>query len=387
MKKLWFVVFGIFIILLNLMSSDFEKRINDLRNLIKNNGYSALLLNSQRNFSWLTGGGENIVVLSSELGTVSLLLTENDLFLLTPNDEKKRFLEEELKGFNIKVKEYPWYKGIDGKEPFTIIKNIVKNNKIACDIPKYGFKSIEPEIAKLRLTLSENDIKRYKALGRDSAEAAEEVAFKIKKGMSEEEIRAMVSYELYKRNIIPTVLLIGVDSGIYNYRHVIPKGRRLKNFAQINICAKRGGLVVALTRLVYFGDIPQELKDKQEVAEQVYCEFLYNLKDGVKYSDIFKNAIDIYKKYGYENEWKNHHQGGSIGYNEREFIFTLNSNLIVKNNQAFAFNPTLPGAKVEDTVILKNNRVEIITYTGKWPYKRIEYKGKKIFVPEILVVK
>jgi len=367
-----------------LRAYEFETKVKKVREFMRTRGLTGMLLSTQRNFAWLTGGGTNTVVIASEVGTVSLLVTRKKVYLLAPNDEVHRFMDEELNGFEVEPVIFKWYQDIDHGEKLKLAEKL-GGPGLGSDLRIPGTIYIENQFKKLRYVLGRGEIERYREVSRLAAEAVEVVARKVKPGMSEEEIRALTAYELYKRGLIPTVLLIGVDEGILKYRHVIPKGRILKKYAQINICARKYGLVVAVTRLVHFGPLSEDIKKRQMVAEKVYAAFMYGLKPGAKISDVFKEAIAVYGKHGYPDEWENHHQGGAIGYNEREYIATLNSKEIVHLNQAFAFNPTLKGAKVEDTVLVSDKGIEVLTYTGKWPYKEVEYKGKKFKVPEILI--
>ncbi len=363
---------------------EFETKVRKVREFMLSRGLTGILLSTQRNFAWLTAGGTNTVVIASETGTVSLLVTRKKVYLLAPNDEVQRFMDEELKGFNVEPVVFKWYQDIDKGEKLLLSRKL-GGPGLASDLRLPDTIYIENQFKKLRYVLTSEEINRYREVSRLAAEAAEVVARKVQPGMTEEEIRALTAFELYKRGLVPTVLLIGVDEGILKYRHVIPKGRRLKKYAQINICAKKYGLVVAVTRLVHFSPLPESIKKRQEVAEKVYAAFMYGLRPGASVARVFKEAISVYGKYGHPDEWEKHHQGGAIGYNEREYIATLKSKEVVHLNQAFAFNPTLEGAKVEDTVLVTRNGVEVLTYTGKWPYKEVEYKGKKFKVPEILI--
>ncbi len=380
MKKL--LALAVFSLLI--MGGEFQTKLKKLRDFMEKEKLSSVLLSSQRNFSWLTGGGTSTVVISSEQGAVSLLVTPGAFFLIAPNDEVPRFTQEELKGFPVKVLSYPWYKGVEGDEVLRLAREY-GGPKIGSDLPREGTVFVGDKLKRLRYQLLPQEVGRYREVARLAAEAAEKAARELKPGMSEEAIRARVAYELFKRGLVPTVLLIGVDQGIMKYRHVIPRGRILRKYAQINICARKYGLVVALTRLVHFGPLPEEIKRRQEVAEKVYAAFLYGLTPGSNLSEVFTRAVALYERLGYPGEWKNHHQGGGIGYAEREFIVTGNSRERVHLNQAFAFNPTLAGAKVEDTVLVTEKGVEVLTYTGRWPYHFVEFRGRKFPVPEILV--
>jgi len=85
---------------------------------------------------------------------------------------------------------------------------------------------------------------------------------------------------------------------------------------------------------------------------KVDASFILNTKIGVKIADIFKNAISTYKEVGYPDEWKFHHQGGAAGYETRDYIATPDSLQIVQPNQAFAWNPSIKGAKAKILFLL-----------------------------------
>ncbi len=365
-------------------AKEFDLKVSKVRKFMKRESLTGMLLSTQRNFAWLTDGGTSTVVIASEIGTVSLLVTLKKVYLLAPNDEVRRFMDEELKGLNVEPVVFKWYEDVDSGKKLSLAKKL-GGPSLGSDLKLPGIIFIENRFKTLRYVLTPEEIKRYRLVAREAAEAAEAVAREIKRGMSEGEIRALTSYELYKRGLVPTVLLIGVDSGFMKYRHVIPKGRKLKKYAQVNICAKKWGLVVAVTRLVHFGPLPKKIRKRQNVAEKVYAAFMYGLRPGAKVSKVFREAVEVYSKYGYPHEWENHHQGGAIGYNEREYIATLNSKEVVHLNQAFAFNPTLEGAKVEDTVLVTKKGIDVLSYTGNWPYKKVKYKEKTYLVPDILI--
>ena len=62
-----------------------------------------------------------------------------------------------------------------------------------------------------------------------------------------------------------------------------------------------------------------------------------------------------------------HHQGGPCGYTEREWLITPSGEETVVLPEAFAYNPSLRGAKVEDTALVIEDAVEILTDTPTLP--------------------
>ncbi|MEK7251510.1 MAG: hypothetical protein AAB209_13925, partial [Bacteroidota bacterium] len=58
---------------------------------------------------------------------------------------------------------------------------------------------------------------------------------------------------------------------------------------------------------------------------------------------------------------------------------------IVQDRQAFAWNPTITGAKVEDTMIAYKDHGEIVTRADNWPMINVELNGKTYEQPGILI--
>jgi antitoxin VapB len=82
---------------------------------------------------------------------------------------------------------------------------------------------------------------------------------------------------------------------------------------------------------------------------------------------LFRVAADAYAANGFPGEEQLHHQGGATGYWEREWIATPTGTETVVNNQAFAWNPSIRGGKVEDTVLLHDGKIELLTPTPDLP--------------------
>ena len=89
------------------------------------------------------------------------------------------------------------------------------------------------------------------------------------------------------------------------------------------------------------------------------------------------NGLNIfYREAGAPHEIDLHHQGGTAGYGEREWIATPDGTQTVVNDQAFAWNPSIRGGKAEDTVILSDGAIEVITSTPDLPVIETAIDGK-----------
>src|SRR4051794_34365178 len=138
------------------------------------------------------------------------------------------------------------------------------------------------------------------------------------------------------------------------------------------LCARRHGLVASVTRLVHFGQMPDDLRDKMRAVATVDTHAIQATRPGVPVKDIFARIISAYAEVGYAEEWRYHHQGGPAGYEPREYLAKPDTKHAVEAVQAFAWNPSVPGAKSEDTFLVTNMGQELLTPTPDWPLQTIE---------------
>jgi antitoxin VapB len=178
---------------------------------------------------------------------------------------------------------------------------------------------------------------------------------------------ARVSAALLTRGIAPTVLLMATDERIRRYKHAVPRAGVLKRYGMLNLCARRSGLVVSITRFVHFGAVPAELPAAFEAAAQINAALQHATRNGALSAEIFAAAERAYATVGAADEIEKHHQGGPCGYAERDWVITPHGTERVTAPQAFAYNPSLRGAKAEDTVLLADNKIEVLTATPELP--------------------
>jgi antitoxin VapB len=96
-------------------------------------------------------------------------------------------------------------------------------------------------------------------------------------------------------------------------------------------------------------------------------------------------AQAAYAAQGFPGEERFHHQGGPTGYGEREWIATPEGTEVVVNNQAFAWNPSMRGGKVEDTVLLRDGTIENLTPTPELPSLPASVEGSNYVASGVLV--
>jgi Xaa-Pro aminopeptidase len=147
----------------------------------------------------------------------------------------------------------------------------------------------------------------------------------------------------------------------------------------LSVTAERGGLHASATRTVAFEDAPAWLENRHETATRVEATAIdatvraastragASAGGGGTAGDVFEAVVDAYDALGAAGEWRNHHQGGAAGYAGREWIASPGSDQPVESPMAYAYNPTVSGAKSEDTVLVTDDGAEVLTRTGEWP--------------------
>jgi Xaa-Pro aminopeptidase len=361
--------------------NEIQKKESRIREFLRSRGLDAVLLSSQANFAWATGGKQNYVGIASEMGVASLLITLEKKYVITNTIEKHRIMDEELKEMGYDLIDFQWF---DDAQKVNILKDFSQTMKIVSDDGFAGTANVAGEIAKLRYSLTEEEVSKYQWLGRKSGEAVAEVCRTIRVGDSEHHIAAHLASMLICQGIMPIVRLVAVDDRVFKYRHPIPTDKKLEKYAMVVLCARKYGLTASVTRLVHFGNLPDELRKKHDAVVRVDAVFLSSSKPGESAGNIFKTAQQAYADVGYPDEWEHHHQGGPTGYTPRDYRAIPGGAEKLVAYQAIAWNPSIAGTKSEDTIIISEDDTKVITESSDWPLIQVENGGKIWRRPDIL---
>jgi len=329
-----------------------------------------LLLKRNENIAWITGGAvEEVVCAAAETGVVSVLVTaEGKRFYLTTENEAPRAHDEEFGALDFEPVLFPWF-----ADDTNAAAAKLAGGPLASDTPGDGVRVVS--LYPLRAALTETEIARFRWLGAEVAAATVESLHEVEPGLSEYDLEAITTANLFKRGILPSVHLYGVDERIFKYKHAVPRGARLKNYGMLNLCARKWGLVISITRFVHFGKLSEELASRFASAARVNAALIAASKPGATSAALFKVAQEAYAAEGFPGEERFHHQGGPAGYAEREWVATPNGTQVVVDSQAFAWNPSIRGGKTEDTIIVSGGKVEYLTATPELPVLHAEVNG------------
>jgi Xaa-Pro dipeptidase len=330
-------------------------RQQELRELMERLELEALLLRRSTNFAWYTGGADNRVDHASPLGVADVLLTLDAEYIFTNNIEAPRMREEQTPHFE--VIDHPWY-----EDEVSDIRKVVGDAPLGTDFSLEGALDVSSEVAPLRYVLDPDALERYRKVGADAAAAVAEAASSLEPGMSEYEAAANLVAACRRRGLFPSVLLAATDERIARYRHPIPHGDIIEGRAMLVVSAERGGLYANITRMVHFEKPDAGLEQRQEACEVILGRMREEAtRPGRTLADAFADCRRFYAEAGFPDEWMLHHQGGMTGYASREIIATPQTHQEIRVGQAFAWNPSVTGAKAEETCVLSEGGPEVIT--------------------------
>lgn len=362
--------------------TEVAEKTERLQRMLEREKLGGVLLNAQHNFAWLTSGSTNGIDLSRENGAASLLVTaDGKRYILASNIEMPRMLAEEVLAADFEPVEYSWQ---DEKATASFVfekaKSLIAGGEIATDY------QIEGKVAQCRYGLTPDEIGRYRSLGKDAGAAAGRVIDNIAAGESEIEIAEKLRHELAIGGMTSVVTLVAADMRISQYRHPVPTANRWHKTLLLVTCAKRGGVIASLSRMVCIGEVPDELKIKTDAAAYVNACLMHATQPGMTGAELYQVAAKAYAETGFADEINRHHQGGAAGYRTRDWVAHPASGEVVQGDQAFAWNPSITGTKVEETCIVTGGGIEAITATNNVPVITTVIDGIEYRSPGVILL-
>ena len=365
-------------------SQEFEIKCERVRRFLSENGLDGVVLSRTDNFAWLGCGADSVVNSAGESGVGTLVAAGDSVALVANNIETERLMTEELAGLGIsRTVTFPWHNPAERDEK---ILDLIGSRSFVSDNGAGGLPPCPAGFESLRFQLTESEIERYIAVSLDTNAAMEAAARAVEHGMAEADVAALVSAEHRARGLLPIVVLVAADDRIRRWRHPLPKHEPVEQYVMMVVCARRQGLVAAMTRFVHFGPMPRDLARRHRAVCEVDAAMIAATRPGRTAAEVFGAAQTAYEKAGFPGEWQYHHQGGAIGYQPREYIAHATCAQPVVSDQAFAWNPSICGTKSEDTILVHEDGFELLTSpSDAWPVLKVEAGGQVIPRANMLV--
>jgi len=351
-----------------------------LDDYLDSEGLAAVWFAAPNNFAWLTGG-DNTVAHEGGTGAAAAGYDGSSVTVVTDSIEAPRLREEELDD-GVAVESYEWY-----ESDLATAVAAHSDRPAAADFDVPGFESVDGTA--LRQPLTDRQVERYRDLGETVAAAVESVARRTEPGHTERDVAAGLQRELTAAGLTTPVVLVGGAERAGSYRHYTPKEEPLGEYALLSVTAHRDGLYTSCTRTVAF-EPPEWLAERTRAAMRVEATALAATRAagraGGTAGDVFEAIQDAYDAVGWDGEWRNHHQGGAAGYAGREWFGTPEGDEPVVVPQGYAWNPTVQGAKSEDTHLVTGDSVDCLSATGEWPTRTVGAVGYELELPRHAVL-
>jgi len=342
-----------------------------IKKLLEEKNLSGVILTTHSNFKWLSCGRANDVLKNENASLVYFFITMDKKYFIASRSDSFRVMDEELDGLGYEAVLYNWY----NESAMDAVKRLGNYKKIGSDFISDSTVFIPDGIAAARAELTEFEIDRYKKTCEEYSALLTDYSLSIKPGMTEIEIANGLLYAGANRHIRFPALMVGSDERISLYRHPAATNKKVKNYILLATVVEREGICANVSRSVYFGAAPEELKVKQDVVNTIEAAYQSYSIPGITLGELFEKGKKAYEEAGYAGEWENHLQGGISGYSPLEFLALENSSVTVKENNIMCWNPTIKGAKSEDPIHITKNGPLQYTIDSRWPSK--EYSGQK----------
>lgn len=323
-------------------------RLDGLSALLGERGADAVVLRSRATFAWLTLGGLNHVVVGSEAGAVPLLVSRDGAWALAPRNEAARIADEELAGLPIEVRPVPWEDPAATEEA---------TRDLAGDAV-LGEADLGDALVDRRSQLAPFEHDRMRELAEDIATILDGLLPDVRRGDTEHVVAGRVAGALLAKGIRAPVLLVAADDRIERYRHPIPTDTPVLGRVMAVAVGERRGLHAAVTRIVNLGPPSPEIRRRAAATAEVLEAMRAATRPGATLDDVLAAARRAYESTGFRDEWRLHHQGGTIGYAPRERIATPGDVTELRAGMAVAWNPSITGTKLEATMIVTDGDPE-----------------------------
>lgn len=338
-----------------------QRHLDRLDALLEDRSLEAVWFARTNTFAWLTGGS-NTVDLGSEVGVAAVGYDGDDLEVVTSNNERDRFRSEQLPT-EVTIRSFDWWESslaaaVADRSP----------RPAAADFAVPGLETVDASVLRRPFTAADVDLAR--PMGTDVATAFETACRKLTSDTTERRASAILHRELVDAGFAVPCVLIGGQDRALKHRHFTPTSSPLGNYAIVTAGVERHGMYDSITRIVAF-DPPDWLAERHEVTARVHATALAATRmagrNGGTTGDVFEAIQRAYTELGHPDEWRNHHQGGAAGFAMREYIAAPHGDVAITLPMTFAWNPTIPGAKSEETVLVTESDCELLTRTDDWP--------------------
>jgi Xaa-Pro aminopeptidase len=359
-------------------ATELEAKGAILRGALERHGLGGIRLRGQDWFAWATCGGSNAVLLASERGIAEVLASRNGIQVVTTAIEADRLRDEELPA-GLAVVPFDWARP---EQRERLVHEAVGDAPVASDLPVVGEVDLPDELVAAKRRLGPAEVARYRELGTATAEALTETLAQVDPASAELDVAGIGARALLERGIEPALIMVAGSRRLDLYRHPRPTAERIGDRVSVIFCGRRHGLYANLTRFAYFRAPTASERSAARVVALVEAAAWSASTPGATLGQVYSVITDAYARLGHAGAEGGHHQGGITGYLSREVLAMPDSAVELRPPVALAWNPSLPGTKIEDTILRTNAGIEVLTVDQSWPAVEVEGRAR----PDLRIV-
>jgi Xaa-Pro dipeptidase len=332
----------------------------------------ALLLTTPASVNWRTGGLSDPIDVTTSSDPVWVIDGSAGSALITNEIEAPR-LERDFRvtelGWDLLT--VPWFDD-DARLTRACEYANVAPLALLSDADGIG-RNVKDELTRARLVLSDAERDDLRDLGALVGRALGAGVEAWRPGVTTDfEVASVISAALESEGARAVCLIVGGDDRLRSFRHPLAVGDVVSDALMAVVVAKRAGLHVAATRLCTRSaddEIVTLMKSLGSINDQIMDASL----PGGTWGDTMIALALAYDDAGYHDAWREHFQGGPIGFEQREFELAPTQidspfwSVERRAGTAVAWNPSLRGgAKIEETYLI-GECFELLTATPTWP--------------------
>ena len=351
-----------------------EEKLRSVRSWLDDRGVVGVVLAGVDAVAWLTAGLTTPVERGASVGPLRLVVTHDIFAAVTTNVERPRLeAEAGLDRLGVTIHQAPWFEP-GGLERVAAELSCRPPRELASDrAPGFGV-ACDDDFVELRLTLARPERERLERLAVDTAAALEGALAAWRPGERDLDVLARVDEALERVGAFAACLIVGGDERVERFRHPLACGAEMGRLVMAVAVAERDGLHAAATRFTCADGLPDGVAKAAAAARAVEEEMLAASVPAATYGEVMQACERAYTVAGHPGAWREHYQGGPIGYRQREFEIVptqsdsrwFGTRLAV--GQVLAWNPSVAGGgKAEDTYALEPGGLRRLTDTGRWP--------------------
>jgi hypothetical protein len=321
--------------------------------------------------NWRSGGLSDPVDITASSDPVWTLDCDEGTALITNEIEAPRFESDfRVRDLGWDLLSVPWF---DADAPLRAACSYAKVGPwgLLSDTHEIGT-NIREQVIGARLALSSPERDELRELGSLVGEALGAGVDSWRPGVSTDfDIASVISGVLESQGAKAVCLIVGGDDRLRAFRHPLAVGAVVHDALMVVVVAKRAGLHVAATRTCVTrsdDDIVALMARLGSVNDAV----LDASKCGGTWGQTLEALANGYQAIGQPTAWREHFQGGPIGFEQREFELapTQRDSVFFQTlrarHTAVAWNPSVAGgAKIEDTYLIADE-LELVSATPGW---------------------